>query len=77
MCSPRFFSTGSFQLSVRSNETFTVMQPAVSICARRVARAIVNSGTRYKWVHFPRMAEDKAAVKAKFFRFGPLPALIG
>ncbi|KAL3204644.1 hypothetical protein MRX96_011633 [Rhipicephalus microplus] len=53
------------------------MQPAVSICVQRVTRAIVNAGTRNKWVHFPRTTEVKAAVKEEFLWFGPLPGVIG
>ncbi|KAL3198405.1 hypothetical protein MRX96_014230 [Rhipicephalus microplus] len=53
------------------------MQPAVSICGRRVARTIVNAGTRNQWVHFRRTAEEKAAVKEELLRFGPLPGVIG
>ncbi|KAL3214132.1 hypothetical protein MRX96_007259 [Rhipicephalus microplus] len=49
--------------------TVAVMQPVVSIYVRRVARAIVNAGTRNKWVHFPRTAEEMAAAKEEFFRF--------
>ncbi|KAL3169981.1 hypothetical protein MRX96_015057 [Rhipicephalus microplus] len=63
--------------SVRCEDTVAVMQPAVSILERRVARAIVNAGTSYKWVHFPRTAEEKAAVKEELLRFGPLPGGIG
>ncbi|KAL3218090.1 hypothetical protein MRX96_006069 [Rhipicephalus microplus] len=53
------------------------MQPAVSILVRRVARVVVNARTSYKWVHFPRTAEEKAAVKEEFLRFGRLPGVIG
>ncbi|KAL3169980.1 hypothetical protein MRX96_015056 [Rhipicephalus microplus] len=77
VCAPRFFATGSIQSSVRCEDTVAVMQPAVSILERRVARAIVNAGTSYKWVHFPRTAEEKAAVKEELLRFGPLPGGIG
>ncbi|KAL1480653.1 hypothetical protein MTO96_050841, partial [Rhipicephalus appendiculatus] len=63
--------------SVGSEETVAVTQPAVSNCVRRVARAIVNAGTRNKWVHFPRTPEEKAAVKEGFLRLGPLPGVIG
>ncbi|KAL1480654.1 hypothetical protein MTO96_050842 [Rhipicephalus appendiculatus] len=52
-------------------------QPAVSNCVRRVARAVVNAGTRNKCVHFPRTPEEKAAVKEGFLRLGPLPCVIG
>ncbi|KAL1431337.1 hypothetical protein MTO96_014350 [Rhipicephalus appendiculatus] len=54
-----------------------VMLPAVSNCVRRVSQAIVNAGTRNKWVHFPRTPEEKAAVKEGFLRLGPLPGVIG
>ncbi|KAL3218085.1 hypothetical protein MRX96_006064 [Rhipicephalus microplus] len=53
------------------------MQPTISICVRRVACTIVKATTRYKWVHFPRTAVEKAAVKEEFLRFGPLPGVIG
>ncbi|XP_037503401.1 putative nuclease HARBI1 [Rhipicephalus sanguineus] len=77
LCALRFFATGSFQSSVGSEETVAVTQPAVSKCVRRVAQAIVNAGTRNKWVHFPRTPEEKAAVKEGFLRLGPLPGVIG
>ncbi|KAH8018966.1 hypothetical protein HPB51_014032 [Rhipicephalus microplus] len=77
VCAPRFFVTGSFQSSVRGKETVAVMQPKVSICVRCVARAIVNAGTRNKWVHFPKMADEKAAAKEEFLWVGPLPSVIG
>ncbi|KAL1483820.1 hypothetical protein MTO96_032937 [Rhipicephalus appendiculatus] len=60
LCALRFFATGSFQSSVGREETVAVTQPAVSNCVRRMARAIVNAGTRNKWVHFPRTPEEKA-----------------
>ncbi|KAL3205024.1 hypothetical protein MRX96_011342 [Rhipicephalus microplus] len=72
----RFFATGSFESPVGGEETIAMMQPVVSICVRRVARAIVNAGTRNKWVHFPRTAEEKTAVKEEFLRFGLLPSVI-
>ncbi|KAL3228386.1 hypothetical protein MRX96_048587 [Rhipicephalus microplus] len=46
VCAPRFFATKSFQSAVRGEETVALMQPAVSICVPRVARAIVNAETR-------------------------------
>ncbi|KAL1429865.1 hypothetical protein MTO96_015645 [Rhipicephalus appendiculatus] len=52
-------------------------EPAVSNCVRRVAQAIINAGTRNKWVHFPRTPEEKAAVNEGFLRLGPLPGVIG
>ncbi|KAL3183907.1 hypothetical protein MRX96_032846 [Rhipicephalus microplus] len=63
--------------SVGGEETIAVMHPVVGICVLRVARAIVNAGTRNKWVHFPRTVEEKAAVKEEFLQFGPLPGVIG
>ncbi|KAL3196206.1 hypothetical protein MRX96_015553 [Rhipicephalus microplus] len=54
VCVLRFFATGSFQSSVRGEETVVVMQPAVSICVRRVSRTIVNSMTRNNRVHLRR-----------------------
>ncbi|KAH8030858.1 hypothetical protein HPB51_012061 [Rhipicephalus microplus] len=48
------------------------MQPTVSISVRRVAGAIDNPGTRNKWVNFPIMVEEKAALKEEFLWFGPL-----
>ncbi|KAL3188944.1 hypothetical protein MRX96_003093 [Rhipicephalus microplus] len=59
---PRFFATGFFYSSVKREETVAVTQPTVSICVRRVARAIVNGGIRDKWVNFPKTVEKKAAV---------------
>ncbi|KAL3214251.1 hypothetical protein MRX96_007052 [Rhipicephalus microplus] len=58
-----------YSSSVGGEETVAVMQPAVGICVRRVAQAIVIAGTRNKWVHFPRTAEEKAAVKEEVLRF--------
>ncbi|KAL3172585.1 hypothetical protein MRX96_043114 [Rhipicephalus microplus] len=57
---------------VLGEKTETMTQPAVSL---RVARVIVNAGKR-KWVDFPRMEEQKAAVKEEFFLFRPLPGVI-
>ncbi|KAH7965647.1 hypothetical protein HPB49_009260 [Dermacentor silvarum] len=54
-----------------------VTQPAVTKCVRRVAEAIVHTGTRNKLVQFPRTAEQKAAVKEGFLRRGGLPGVIG
>ncbi|KAL3237293.1 hypothetical protein MRX96_022060 [Rhipicephalus microplus] len=45
-----------------------MMQPAVSICVRRVARAIVNATARNNRLHFPRTAEEKATMKEEFLR---------
>ncbi|KAL3183043.1 hypothetical protein MRX96_006828 [Rhipicephalus microplus] len=58
----------------RRENTVAVIQP--SICVRRVAQPIVNAGTRNKWVHVPRTAEEKTAVKEEFLRFGPLRGVI-
>ncbi|XP_037500317.1 putative nuclease HARBI1 [Rhipicephalus sanguineus] len=77
LCALRFFTTGSFQSSVGSEETVAVTQPAVSKSVRRVAQTIVNAGTRNKRVHFPRTAEEKAAVTEGFLRLGSLPGVIG
>nr|XP_050038379.1 putative nuclease HARBI1 [Dermacentor andersoni] len=77
LCSSRFFATGSFQASVASEATIGVTQPAVSKCVRRVAEAIVHAGARNKWVHFPRLSEEKAAVKEGFLRSGSVPGVIG
>ncbi|KAL3213273.1 hypothetical protein MRX96_051737 [Rhipicephalus microplus] len=74
---PRYFATGPLELSVRGEETIAVMLPTVSICVRRVARAIVNTGTCNKWVHFPRTAEEKAAIKEELIWFGPYPPWFG
>ncbi|KAL3188937.1 hypothetical protein MRX96_003087 [Rhipicephalus microplus] len=52
-----------FRSSVGGEDTVTVTQPMVSICVRRVAGAIINTGTHNKWVHFPRTAEEIAVVK--------------
>ncbi|KAH7942096.1 hypothetical protein HPB49_020528 [Dermacentor silvarum] len=48
LCALHFFATGSFQGSVGSEETIGVTQPAVSMCVRRVAEAIIYAGTRNK-----------------------------
>ncbi|XP_072142665.1 putative nuclease HARBI1 [Dermacentor andersoni] len=77
LCALRFFATGSFQASVRSEETIGVTKPAVSKCVRRVAEAIVHAGARNKWVHFPRTSEENAAVKEGFLRRGFIPGVIG
>ncbi|KAH7997516.1 hypothetical protein HPB51_026388 [Rhipicephalus microplus] len=72
VCAPRSFATGSLQSSVGGEETVAVMQPAVGICVRRVAHAvIVNAGTRNKWVHFPRTAEEKVTVERNSFGLDP------
>ncbi|KAL3251125.1 hypothetical protein MRX96_055247 [Rhipicephalus microplus] len=49
-------------------EIVAVTLPAVSNCVLRWAQAIVNAGTRNKWVRFPRTEE--------FLRFGPQPGVI-
>ncbi|XP_072141013.1 putative nuclease HARBI1 [Dermacentor andersoni] len=77
LCALRFFATGSFQASVGSEETIRVSQSTVSECVRRVAEAVVNAGARNKWVHFPKTAEEKAAVKEGFLRRGVIPGVIG
>ncbi|XP_072143787.1 putative nuclease HARBI1 [Dermacentor andersoni] len=77
LCALRFFATGSFQASVGSEETIGVTQPAVSSCVRRVAEAIVHAGARNKWVHFPRMSEEEAAMKEGFLRHCFILGVIG
>ncbi|XP_070389110.1 putative nuclease HARBI1 [Dermacentor albipictus] len=77
LCALRFFATGSFQASVGSEETIRVSQSTVSECVRRVAEAVVKAGARNKWVHFPKAAEEKAAVKEGFLRRGAIPGVIG
>nr|XP_037286008.1 uncharacterized protein LOC119179029 [Rhipicephalus microplus] len=76
VCFLRFFATGSFQSSVKGEETVAVMQPTVSICVRRVSREIVNAMTRNNRVHFRRTVEEEATVKEEFLRFGPVPGVI-
>ncbi|KAL3183215.1 hypothetical protein MRX96_034267 [Rhipicephalus microplus] len=49
-CAARFFAPGSLQSSLGGEENVAVMQSAVSICVRRVTRAIVNAGTRNNFV---------------------------
>ncbi|XP_065306437.1 putative nuclease HARBI1 [Dermacentor albipictus] len=77
LCALRFFATGSFQASLGSEETIRVSQSMVSECVRRVADAVVNTGARNKWVHFPKTAEEKAAVKEGSLRRGAIPGVIG
>ncbi|XP_065285914.1 putative nuclease HARBI1 [Dermacentor albipictus] len=77
MCSLCFFATGSFQASIGSEETIRVSQSTVSECVRRVAEAVVNAGARNKWVHFPKTAGEKAAMKEGFLRRGVIPGVIG
>ncbi|XP_070385212.1 putative nuclease HARBI1 [Dermacentor albipictus] len=77
LCALRFFATWSFQAPVGSEGTIRVSQSTVSECGRRVAEAAVNAGARYKWVHFPKTAEEKAAVKEGFIRRGAISGVIG
>ncbi|XP_065286667.1 putative nuclease HARBI1 [Dermacentor albipictus] len=77
LCALQFLATGSFQASVGSEETIRMSQSTVSECVRRVAEAVVNGGARNKWVHFPKTAEEKAAVKEGFLRRGAIPGVIG
>ncbi|XP_065308971.2 putative nuclease HARBI1 [Dermacentor albipictus] len=73
----RIFATGSFQASVGSEEPIRVSQSTVSECVRRVVEAVVNAGARNKRVHFPKAAEEKAAMKEGFLRRGAIPGVIG
>ncbi|XP_072145555.1 uncharacterized protein [Dermacentor andersoni] len=46
-----------------------------SLARARVRR--LTTGARNKWVHFPKTAEEKAAVKEGFLRRGVIPGVIG
>ncbi|KAM7312943.1 putative nuclease HARBI1 isoform X2 [Ixodes scapularis] len=78
LCALRFYSTGSFQGMVASDEHVARDQKTVSVGVRAVSVAIVRRLVVQRgWIHFPETPSETFDAEKGFRLLGRIPGVIG